>query len=69
MSKQQLQQLNQQLDKLQKQQQQQGGVGLNEIVVPLVLLYASQKYAQSKTAKKNVKSFSKSLRNSRKFSK
>jgi len=69
MSKQQLQQLNQQLDKLQKQQQQQGGVGLNEIVVPLVLLYASQKYAQGKTAKKNAKSFSKSLRNSRKFSK
>jgi hypothetical protein len=68
MSKQQLQQLNQQLDKLQ-QQQQQGGVGLSEIVVPLVLLYASQKYAQGKTAKKNAKALSKSLRTSRKFSK
>jgi hypothetical protein len=51
LSKQQLQSLNQQLDKLQKQQQQ-GGVGLNEIVVPLVLLYASQKYAEGKTVKK-----------------
>ena len=51
LSKQQLQSLNQQLDKLQKQQQQ-GGVGLNEIVVPLVLLYASQKYSQGKTVKK-----------------
>jgi hypothetical protein len=68
LSKQQLQQLNQQLDKLQ-QQQQQGGVGLSEIVVPLVLLYASQKYAQGKTAKKNAKSLSKSMRSSRKFSK
>ena len=60
MSKQQLQQLNQQLDKL--QQQQQGGVGLNEIVVPLILLYASQKYSKGKTAKKSVKSVRKSLR-------
>jgi hypothetical protein len=68
MSKQQLQQLNQQLDKLQ-QKQQQGGVGLNEIVVPLVLLYASQKYAQGKTAKKNAKPLSKSMHSSRKFSK
>jgi hypothetical protein len=51
LSKQQLQSLNQQLDKVQKQQQQ-GGVGLNEIVVPLVLLYASQKYAEGKTVKK-----------------
>ena len=68
MSKQELIELNQQLNKIQKQQQQ-GGVGLSEIVVPLVLLYASQKYAQGKTAKKNAKSFSKSLHNSRKFSK
>ena len=61
MSKQQLQQLNQQLDKLQ-QQQQQGGVGLNEIVVPLILLYASQGYGQGKTAKKSMTSVRKSLR-------
>jgi hypothetical protein len=60
MSKQQLQQLNQQLDKL--QQQQQGGVGLNEIVVPLILLYASQGYGQGKTAKKSMTSVRKSLR-------
>jgi len=70
LSKQQLQSFSQQLDKLQKQQQQQqqqGGVGLNEIMVPLILLYASQKYAQGKNTKKNVKSFSKSFRKSRRF--
>ena len=68
LSKQQLQSLNQQLDKLQKQQQQ-GGVGLNEIVVPLILLYASQKYAEGKTTKKNMKNVRKSLRKSMRFSK
>jgi hypothetical protein len=70
LSKQQLQSFSQQLDKLQQQQQQQqqqGGVGLNEIVVPLLLLYASQKYAQGKNTKKNAKSFSKSVRKSRRF--
>uniref|UniRef100_A0A6C0HH45 Uncharacterized protein n=1 Tax=viral metagenome TaxID=1070528 RepID=A0A6C0HH45_9ZZZZ len=71
LSKQQLQQFSQQLNKLQQQQQQQqqGGVGLNEIVVPLILLYASQRYAQGKTAKKNAKSFSKTFRKSRRFNK
>jgi hypothetical protein len=71
LSKQQLQSFSQQLDKLQQQQQhqqQQGGVGLNEIVVPLLLLYASQKYAQGKTTQKNAKSLSRSVRKSRRFS-
>jgi len=67
LSKQQLQSFSQQLDKLQQQQHQQGGVGLNEIVVPLLLLYASQKYAQGKNTKKNTKPFSKSVRKSRRF--
>jgi hypothetical protein len=62
MSKQQLQQLKQQLDKLKQQQQQQGGVGLNEIVVPLILFYASQRYVPGKTAKKSIRSVRKSVR-------
>jgi hypothetical protein len=64
LSKQDLLSLNQQLNQLQ-QQQQQGGVGLNEIVVPLILLYASQRYAQGKTMKKNTSS----VRKSRRFTK
>jgi hypothetical protein len=61
MSNHDLQSLNQQLTKLQ-QQQQQGGVGLSEIVVPLVLLYASQRYARGKTVKKSFNSMRKSRR-------
>lgn len=64
LSKQELHSLNQQLNQLQ-QQQQQGGVGLNEIVVPLILLYASQRYALGKTMKKNTPS----VRKSRRFTK
>ena len=72
LSKQQLQDFSQQLDKLQQQQQhqqqqqQQGGVGLNEVIAPLLLLYANQRYAQGKTAKSNVKSMRRSMRKSRK---
>uniref|UniRef100_A0A6C0K2N1 Uncharacterized protein n=1 Tax=viral metagenome TaxID=1070528 RepID=A0A6C0K2N1_9ZZZZ len=66
LSKQQLQQLNQQLDKL---QHQQGGVGLSEIVVPLVLIYASQKYSQGKTVKNKSKSMRKSMRKYQQLSK
>jgi hypothetical protein len=71
LSKQQLQDFSQQLDKLQQQQhqqqqQQQGGVGLNEVIAPLLLMYANQRYAQGKTAKSNVKSMRRSMRKSRK---
>jgi hypothetical protein len=68
MSKQQLQQLKQQLEHL-KQQQQQGGVGLNEIVVPLILLYASQRYTKGNASKKNIKSINTAVRKSLRLSK
>jgi hypothetical protein len=62
LSKNQLNELSQQLGKL--QHQQQGGVGVNEIIVPLLLLYASHKYSNSKTSKQKVKSMRKSMRRS-----
>jgi hypothetical protein len=65
LSKQQLSLFSQQLDKL--QQNQQGGVGLNEIIVPLILLYATQRYSQGKTFKAKGKPLRKSLRRSRRF--
>ena len=65
LSKQQLTLFSQQLDKL--QQKQQGGVGLNEIIVPLILLYATQRYSQGKTFKSRGKPMRKSLRRSRRF--
>ena len=65
LSKQQLTLFSQQLDKL--QQKQQGGVGLNEIIVPLILLYATQRYSQGKTFKSRGKPMRKTLRRSRRF--
>jgi len=65
LSKQQLSLFSQELDKL--QQKQQGGVGLNEIIVPLILLYATQRYSQGRTFKSKSKSMSRSMRRSRRF--
>jgi hypothetical protein len=65
LSKQQLSLFSQQLEKL--QQKQQGGVGLNEIIVPLILLYATQRYSQGKTFKSKGKPLRKSIRRSRQF--
>ena len=65
LSKQQLSLFSQQLDKL--QQNQQGGVGLNEIIVPLILLYATQRYSQGRTFKSKQKFSRKSMRRSRRF--
>jgi hypothetical protein len=69
MSKQQLQQLAQQLQQQQQQQQQgqQGGVGLTEVLAPLILLYTSQKYGKGKTAKPHRKSMRRTMRKSRKL--
>jgi len=48
----------------QHQSQQQGGVGMSDVIVPLLLLYASQRYGRGKTAKSNAKSM---RRGSRRF--
>jgi hypothetical protein len=65
LSKQQLGIFSQQLDKL--QQKQQGGVGLNEIIVPLILLYATQRYSQGKTFKSKGRTMRRTMRRSRRF--
>ena len=65
LSKQQLTLFSEELDKL--QQKQQGGVGLNEIIVPLILLYATQRYSQGRTFKSKSKSMRRSMRRSRRF--
>lgn len=63
-SKQQLKDVEEHLEHFnQQQQQQQGGVGLNEVLAPVILLYASQVYGKGKTAKNpSEKKFRKSLR-------
>jgi hypothetical protein len=66
LSKQQLQNFSQQLEKLQQHQQQHGGVGMSEVIVPLILLYASQRYGTGSTAKNNSKHLRRSMRNVRK---
>lgn len=66
LSKEELENFSSQLNKLQ-QQKQQGGVGLNEIIVPLILLYASQKYSQGKTARNSARPMRRTMRRSRRF--
>ena len=66
LSKEELEKFSSQLSKLQ-QQKQQGGVGLNEIIVPLILLYASQKYSQGKTARNSPRPMRRTMRRSRRF--
>jgi len=66
LSKEELENFSSQLSKLQ-QQKQQGGVGMNEIIVPLILLYASQKYSQGKTARNAARPMRRTMRRSRRF--
>jgi hypothetical protein len=66
LSKDELANFSSQLTKLQ-QQKQQGGVGMNEIIVPLILLYASQKYSQGKTARNAARPMRRTMRRSRRF--
>lgn len=66
LSKDELEKFSSELSKLQ-QQKQQGGVGINEIIVPLILLYASQKYSQGKTARNAARPMRRTMRRSRRF--
>jgi hypothetical protein len=66
LSKDELANFSSELSKLQ-QQKQQGGVGMNEIIVPLILLYASQKYSQGKTARNAARPMRRTMRRSRRF--
>jgi hypothetical protein len=66
LSKEELENFSSELSKLQ-QQKQQGGVGINEIIVPLILLYASQKYSQGKTARNAARPMRRTMRRSRRF--